>query len=171
MNKNKLIILGLFLIGLALRLYSAIVQPLWLDEIYSLYFANSYQPLNLIFHLPDTHPGFYYLLIKIILPLSTNTLLLRTITSIIPSLIGIYLLYRRLPSLSLLFFVLLNPFLIHQSWQLRSYGFTIMFSCLLISLFINYPQNFNFKKFILYSFLSTLFSFQRQQEQEGICNI
>lgn len=159
MNKNKYIVLGLFLLGLGLRLYSAIIQPLWLDEIYSLYFANSFSPFNLLTKIPETHPGMYYLFLKICLYFSTNMLLLRTLTSILPSVLGIYFLYRRYPHLPLLFFLLLNPFFIHQSWQLRPYGITFMFSCLIISLFVNYPKNFNLKKFLIFSFMSTFFSF------------
>ena len=156
--KNNLLIVAIFCIGLGLRLYPALTQAPWLDEIYSLYFANNFSALKLIFQPPEAHPGAYYLLLKILLNFSTNLFLLRTITSIIPVLIGSYLIYRQTKSTFLLAVLLLNPFFIHMSWQLRMYGLTFMFSVLLIQLFLN-SSPFNHKKFLLLSLLSTLFSF------------
>jgi hypothetical protein len=156
--KNKLLIISLFLVGILIRIYCAFKQPLWLDEIYSLYFAHNFSPLNLIIQLPEAHPGAYYLFLKVLLCFSTNLIFLRTISSILPFLIGCYLLYRQKQSKILLFALLLNPLFIHLSWQLRMYGLTFMFSVILINLFLA-SSPFNHKKLLSIALLSTLFSF------------
>lgn len=156
--KNKLFILIIFLFGTGLRLYSALKQPLWLDEIYSLYFADNFSALKLIFQPPEAHPGAYYLLLKGLLSLSTDLLFLRTISSVIPVLIGCIILYRQTHSKFFIVILLLNPFFIHMSWQLRMYGLTFMFSAILISLFLN-TSLVNRKKLLILSLISTLFSF------------
>jgi hypothetical protein len=156
--KNKLLFFIILSIGIGLRLYPALKQPLWLDEIYSLYFANNFLPLKLIFNLPETHPGTYYLLLKALLNFSTNPFFLRTISSIIPALIGCYLLYRQTHQKFLITILLLNPFFIHMSWQLRMYGLTFMFAVMLINLFQT-PSSVNPKKLLALSLISTLFSF------------
>lgn len=157
--KNKLLISIIFTIGIGLRLYSALRQPLWLDEIYSLYFANNFSALKLIFQPPEAHPGAYYLFLKYLLHISTNLPFLRIISSVIPSLIGIFLIYRQTHHKFLAAILLLNPFFIHMSWQLRMYGLTFMFSALLILSFLNSKHPFNHPKFLLISLLATLFSF------------
>lgn len=156
--KNKLIIIFIFIIGIIARLYPAIKQPLWLDEIYSLYFASNYSVWNIFFHLPETHPGGYYLILKLFLYISTNPFFLRLITSIIPELIGCYLIYRLTRNRYLTIAFLLNPFFIHISWQLRMYGFTFLFSVILFSFFSVSFRN-NYKKILLLGIFSTLFSF------------
>lgn len=156
--KNKILITIIFLIGILLICYPALKQPLWLDEIYSLYFAHSFSVKDLLFGLPETHPGGYYLLIKFILNFTTNTFLLRLISSVIPQLIGCFLIYKSTKNLYLTTLLLFNPFFIHQNWALRMYGITFLLSTILYIIYSKKHRH----QFIVFSFftiISTLFSF------------
>lgn len=159
MKNNKLIIIFIFLFGTALRLYCALTQPLWLDEIYSLYFAHSFSFSTLFFHPPELHPGGYFLLLKSVLLISSNLFFLRTLTSILPIIIATYLLYRQTHHKLLLIILLFNPFFIHMSWQLRMYGLTFLFSILLILPFLNSPKTFHYKRLLIIGLISTLFTY------------
>lgn len=130
--KNKLIIILIFLIGIILRLYPAIHQPLWLDEIYSLYFAHNFSPLHIVFQIPDCHPGIFYLILKGLLLITTNTFLLRFILAVIPQIIGCYLIQKHFKKTIITSAFLLNPFFIHYAWQIRMYGLVFLFSTMLI---------------------------------------
>ena len=153
--KNKIII-GLAMIGIFLRIYPAIIQPLWLDEFYSLYFASKFTLLQLIFGLPDVHQGGYYLFLKFVLLFTTNPFLLRFFTSVLPGLIGCYLLYILTKNKPLSLIVLFNPIFINFSWSLRMYGLTTLLSVLfLYILYLNYSP----KKLLLFAVISTFFSF------------
>lgn len=156
--KNKIIIILIFLIGITLIIIPALKQPLWLDEVYSLYFANSFSPNNILFNLPETHPGGYYLLIKFLLNFTTSTFILRLISSVIPQLIGCYLIYKHTHNRFLTALLLLNPFFIHYGWQMRMYGITFLLSAIL---YIIYSKKHNHEFFIfsLFTIISTLFSF------------
>lgn len=147
--KNKNIINIIFLIGIILRIYPALKQPLWLDEIYSLYFAHSYSIRNLLINLPETHPGGFYLLLKFFLHLTTNIFFLRITLSVLPELIGCWLIYKIHPRVIPIILFLLNPFFIHYSWQLRMYGVTFLLTVLLYrAFFIKHPK-FNFQTVFL----------------------
>lgn len=157
--KNKKIIILIVVFGIAFRLYCAQSQPLWLDEIYSLYFANSFSVSTLILHPPELHPGGYFLFLKSLLSFSTNLLFLRTLTSILPVIVASYLLYRQTHNKLLLSVLLLNPFFIHLSWQLRMYGLTFLFSIILILPFLNSPKTFHYKRLLIIGLISSLFTY------------
>lgn len=157
-KKNNLTLFSMFLIATIIYFFLAHTRPLSLDEIYSLYFAKNYSPLGLLFHLPETHPGAYYLFVKVLLNLSLNLTFLRIFSSIIPALIGIYLFHRHHQKNLLTFVLLFNPFIIHQSYQLRMFGITVFFTCLYLLFFI-YNNKKNFYLFIVLAILSTFFTF------------
>lgn len=156
MKKNKIIIL-IFLLGIALRLYPAIKQPLWLDEIYSLYYASNFSFTSILFHLPDCHPGAFYLILKSLLAVTTNTFLLRLVVSVIPQLFGCFFIQKQFnkPLLTTLF--LLNPFFIHYAWQIRMYSLVFLITIALISL-IN-QKTISVKKIIFLIILANLVSY------------
>jgi hypothetical protein len=143
--KNKTIILIIFLVGLILRIYPALKQPLWLDEIYSLYFAHSFSIKNLLVNLPETHPGGFYILLKFFLRFTTNIFFLRITLSVLPELIGCWLIYKIHPKIIPITLFLLNPFFIHYSWQLRMYGVTFLLTVLLYRVFFIKHPKFNFQ--------------------------
>lgn len=156
--KNKILITIIFLIGILLIVYPALKQPLWLDEAYSLYFAHNFSVSKLLFGLPETHPGAYYLVIKLLLNFTTNTFLLRLISSVIPELLGCYLIFRHTKNPYITALLLINPFFIHQGWALRMYGITFLLSTIL---YIIYSQKHHHQLFIfsIFVIISTLFSF------------
>ena len=156
MKKNKKIIL-VFLLGIALRLYPAIKQPLWLDEIYSLYYASNFSPASILFRLPDCHPGGFYLILKGLLALSTNSFFLRLVISAIPQLLGCFLIQKRFKKSLLTTLFLLNPFLVHYSWQIRMYGLVFLITIATISLIT--LKKFSTKKFIIILFIANLISY------------
>lgn len=155
--KNKIYLIFIFVVGIILRLYPTIVHPLWLDEIYSLYFASNFSYLQILFRLPDCHPGLFYLLLKFFINFSTSTFFLRIIFGIVPQIIGCLIIQSRFKKRLLTTAVLLNPFFIHLAWQIRMYGLVFLISVLIISL-ITKP-NFSIKKIIILIFLGNLVSY------------
>jgi hypothetical protein len=158
MKKNRILIITIFLIGIIFRIYPAFKQPLWLDEVYSLYFAHSYFVGNLLINLPETHPGGFYLLLKFFLNFTTNIFFLRLILGVLPELIACWLLYKTHPKIGLIILFLFNPFFIHYSWQLRMYSFAFLFTVLLYKNFFVHIPKFDFWTTVLI-LLSLLFSF------------
>jgi len=134
---KKAIFVVTILFGIAINIYPALTQPIWLDEVYSVYFAHNFSASQLLFRLDDVHPGGYYLILKIILYLTTNLFLLRLITSVIPFLLACFLIYRQQRSYYLVLFLLFNPFFIHSSWQLRMYGLCILLTVYISNLFFS----------------------------------
>jgi len=155
--KNKIYIYCIFIIGTFLRLYPAIIHPLWLDEIYSLYFASNFSYLQIIFRLPDCHPGLFYLFLKFLLNFSTSTIFLRIILGIIPQIIGCFIIESRYKKPILTTALLLNPFFIHLAWQIRMYSLVFIITILIISL-ITKP-NFSIYKLVILLFLGNLISY------------
>lgn len=134
-NKKYLsLLLPILAIGFAVRAFLAHMEPIWLDEQYSLLFATQFSSSELISGFSkDVHPGLYYLILKISLNFSTNIFFLRLITGVIPQIAGIFILAQALKnnkdnlhSLLLTTIIITNPFFIHLSWQLRSYGFIFL---------------------------------------------
>lgn len=137
LRKNKkfyLFAVLLILCGVGIRLYFASIQPIWLDEQYSIFFATQFNLHELMSGFSqDVHPGLYYLILKVAMGLSDNLLALRFITAILPQIVGILLVswfvYRRKnakQSLLLLAILMINPFFVHLSWQLRNYGWIFL---------------------------------------------
>ncbi len=112
-------------------------KPIWLDENYSLFFAKTFSPSQLLFQFTaDSHPGLYYFFLKYLLLVTHNLFLLRLVSSAIPALIGLStLFYLSIKNKQQRFLrlvapvIFLNPLLLDLSSQLRMYGFVIMFSC------------------------------------------
>ncbi len=121
----------LFFIGLVVRLYAAYVQPLWLDEQYSIYFAATLPLKQFFVGIPDVHPGLYYFLVRLFSLVSVEPFFLRVVTAVIPSMVGMVLMvytarvWLRYPPKVLTLCILLiwcNPFVVNLHWQLRMYG-------------------------------------------------
>lgn len=153
---RKVIYFCFFVVGAILSIYPALTQSIWLDEVYSLYFASNFTPSQLLFHLNDVHPGGYYLFLKLILNLTTNLFLLRLITSTVPFLLAGYIVFRRKKSLYPVFFLLFNPFFIHSIWQLRMYGVCLLITVIIADLFFSKTT---FVKKAFFSLLALFFSF------------
>lgn len=157
-KKNNLILFFMFLAATIIYFFLSSTRPISLDEIYSLYFAKNYSLSGLLFHLPETHPGAYYLFVKILLNLSFNLTFLRFFSSVIPTLVGIYLFHRHHQKNLLTFVLLFNPFIIHQSYQLRMFGITVFLTCLYLLFFIHSHKK-NFPLFVIFTIVSTFFTF------------
>lgn len=126
------------LVVAAIMLLAAWKQPIWLDEQYSLFFAKTFSPSQLMIHFTvDPHPGLYYLCLKLLLRFSNNLFVVRLVSSVIPSFLGLATLlfygFKHHHRRSLLLFgpmLFLNPLVINLSWQLRMYGVVIFFTCI-----------------------------------------
>ncbi len=136
-------------IGIVMRLIALLNKPLWLDEIYSFLFATQYTGFELLFQLPgEPHPGLYYFILKVTLAFTSNHFFTRIITSLLPHLVGLSILfwslYRigiSLPRRSLLASVFfLNPLFIEISWQLRMYSLATLFAATALSFFLLYRK-------------------------------
>jgi hypothetical protein len=155
--KIKIFLVFIFILGIVLRLYPAIIHPLWLDEVYSLYFASNFSYLKIIFRLPDCHPGLFYFFLKFLLHFSTSTIILRTIVGIIPQIIGCLVIQSRFKKPLLTTAFLLNPLFIHLAWQIRMYSLVFLITVLIISLILK--PNFSIKKLVVLIFLGNLISY------------
>lgn len=123
-------------LGIILRLVPLVHNPLWTDEFWSLYFAKSLTWKEVFFTAPvanDIHPGFYYAIVKLLIPITNNAATLRSLTSLLPQLVVIVLLLiwgiRRLPHRLTLFVTAVfsfSPFIILFSWQIRMYSLMML---------------------------------------------
>ncbi len=135
------LLLVFFAIGLAIRVWLSTQHPVWLDEQYSLLFAWTRSPAELLIHNQDVHPGMYYLLLKGLLVFSRDVLTLRMFSSMLPQTlaavgIGVWMLRKKYSALTALLtsaLLLANPFLIYLGIQIRMYGFV---SCLAVCVFV-----------------------------------
>jgi hypothetical protein len=128
-------LVGLLLLGLALRVQRLDFQPLWWDEGYSIWFAT--HPIGDMIALTaqDIHPPLYYALLHAWIALLGPTPIPLRLFSVFVSLPGIALAYvaaRRLlaharpttiaPALVAALLVTFNPFHLYYSQEIRMYG-------------------------------------------------
>ncbi len=128
-------LIGLLLLGLALRVQRLDFQPLWWDEGYSVWFAT--HPIGDMIALTaqDIHPPLYYALLHAWIALLGPTPIALRLCSVVVSLPGIALAYvaaRRLlprgrpitvaPALVAALLVAFNPFHLYYSQEIRMYG-------------------------------------------------
>lgn len=137
-TRHKLWVVCLSLLGLgaALRLALIVRYPLWLDEQYSLLFAHNDSWRQLLIAGRDSHPGLFYFLLKLSTSITQNIYILRTGLSALPQLLGVSLLLvwmrrrafqpRSLVAAATL--LLLNPFFLFLSFQLRMYSLAFLLS-------------------------------------------
>lgn len=130
-----LLIFICIVLGSYLRVQSALVAELWLDEQYSLFYAHFFSASQLLFGFSrDIHPGLYYYLLSQVLSYTQNTFWLRFISSTLPQIVAYLLLVvanrKKSPVflLSATVFVTLNPFFINYAWQLREYSLAFLVS-------------------------------------------
>jgi len=160
----------LILFGIAIRVYFAVTQPLWLDEQYSLFFSQSYSSSQLLlFFKYDVHPGMYYFFVKIVSVLFSSNVAIRLVTSVLPEVLGFGVFVTTLSILHGHFFknksswlnknttyltfifttlYFLNPFIIDLSWQIRMYGLLLLFAALSVHFFIAFIIHKNIKTFL-----------------------
>lgn len=155
--RNKIFITIIFIVAILLRLYPIITKPLWLDEIYSLYFASNFSALQILFRLPDCHPGLFYLILKGLMSISLNPIFLRLFVSAIPELIGCIIIQKvfKKPILTAIF--LLNPFFIHSAYQIRMYGLVSLLSIIIFSQV--YLKKISVPKILILIFIANLISY------------
>lgn len=149
-NKNRLI-LFLLSIGISVRLIS-INQSLWMDEAISGYAVKNFSFFGIVenFIRSDTHPPFYYLLLK----LWTDTFGYSEIALRFPSVIFGVLTIPAVYKLGQLFnkktavysaiITTLSPLLIYYSQEARMYALSTFLVCLAVYFFL-------IKKWLLFS--------------------
>lgn len=128
-------LIGLLLLGLALRVQRLDFQPLWWDEGYSVWFATHPIGDMLALTAQDIHPPLYYALLHAWIALLGPTPIPLRLFSVVVSLPGIALAYvaaRRLlprtraitaaPALVAALLVAFNPFHLYYSQEIRMYG-------------------------------------------------
>ncbi len=126
---QTLMVLWVTLAGLALRLIRLNFQPLWFDEGYSFYFANSSLAQLIERTSVDIHPPLYYLLLKGWLAVCGSGVAAARCLSVVSGVAAIPLLYllgRRLwggrAGLFAALLLALSPFHIYYSQEVRMYG-------------------------------------------------
>lgn len=144
-----------FIIGLISRLFFVFGQPLWLDEQFSIFFAQTFSHTQLLFFFSnDIQPGLYYSLLKGLLQITTDVSILRFVSSTLPELLAYVLLsgtllyaidpqkkqLRLYAILGLTFLYFLNPFVIDQGWQIRMYGLVLFFSTASLFSYVLYSK-------------------------------
>src|SRR3990167_11398871 len=130
-----------------LFLWAIFKQPLWGDELYTIYFAKTTSSVDLLTNFIDSDTGVFYIYVKLLLIKFNNPVALRFFASLLPFfLAGLILFFsknlrnKRVTIPLILFFSFLNPFIVHVSWQLRTYGLALFFCSLayvLFSLWVN----------------------------------
>lgn len=156
LKSSRYIFIVIFVLGLMVRIYPAFVHPLWLDEIYSIYFASNFSVYKILFNLPESHPGLFYILLKAILSLTTSTFFLRLISGIVPQAITLFLLNKKYKNNYLNIIFALNPLFIHHSWQIRMYSLVILLSVLI---FDEIRKKNNLCGLLFYIFIANLISY------------
>jgi len=145
-NKLYIIVPILITLGVFQLFYAAAIQPLRLDERYSLFFALQFPLEHFLFGGPDVHPPGYFVVLRFIYSLTNSLTTLRAVTSIAPYLVGVSVmlwLYRRRIQMVFLIttFFLFNTLLIQIIWQLRMYGFVFLFAALSYAFLLHWQNN------------------------------
>lgn len=161
-NINKLILLlAILLIGLFLRVYDLSNESLWLDEGYSIIFAN----LNLsqIFFLPETNPPLYYIILHWWINLFGDSEFFVRFPSVIFGFLSIFMVYKvgnqifdkDVGILSSLLLGL-SVFHIHYSQEARTYSLSVLLTLLSIYFFIKLLRKKSYTVLFGYILYSTL---------------
>lgn len=159
-NKKYYLLIGLTIVlGFIFKLLIVHSQPLCLDEKYSIFYATQFDYLVLIKNFSvDVHPGFYYLLLKGLLEFTQDPIVLRTLSSVLPQMLGAFLLSwfylkrnRKKEALLLSLIFTFNPFFNHLSFQLRSYSLIFLIT-IVVHLLICLWQETRKKKFLFVIF-------------------
>lgn len=160
-KKLNLFEILLFSLNISLRIFLAYVKPLWLDEKYSIYFANQFSFGQLLFQFShDVHPGLFYALLKALLLVCNTEFIIRLLLTTVPQIAGIILLFFTINKKNKIwrsFFLLfmLNPFFLNLSWQLRMYS--IVFLCSSVLVFVFEKRLKTKKKDLIFPLILTLF--------------
>lgn len=160
----KYILLILSIIGIGLHFFSALYQPIWLDEIFTLFFSNR-QIVLILKDLEAIHPPLYYFLFKFLYSLFHNLIVLRTIHFLI-FLISLWLVIAILKQIkfsiiSILLMIFLwttSPHILYFSYQLRMYGpglLVMLFGIFLSLKYLNQNKTF----YLLLLFLTHIIGF------------
>lgn len=133
----QIILITILLLGLGLRTYASWVQPIWLDEQYSLYLSSTSSVRSIVGGIFHANPLPYYILIKPFVLIISNLFWLRVLTSVLVSVLGIIMavVHHRKNSLVALWlavFLSLNPYFINLSWQLRMYAAIFAITCVVM---------------------------------------
>lgn len=149
----------IILTGIFLRLISLLKQPIWFDEIASI--TVSQKPfIQLLFSTAaDTHPPFYFLLLKLLSIFSVNTHYLRFFSLFIGTL-TIWVTYKIIykissskASLATALIIAINPLHIYASSQIRMYSLLTLQVLILVWLFIYFMKSERLSHLIIYGIL------------------
>ena len=128
-------LIGLLLLGLAIRVQRLDFQPLWWDEGYSVWFSTHAVRDMIALTARDIHPPLYYALLHAWIALfgpAPISLRLFSVFASLPAIALIYVAARRLlpqarpaitsPALVAALLVAFNPFHLYYSQEIRMYG-------------------------------------------------
>ncbi|HIQ06713.1 MAG TPA: hypothetical protein EYH31_13720 [Anaerolineae bacterium] len=133
----RLSLIGLVLVGLALRLIQLNFQPLWWDEGYTVWFTTHPIPQMVALTARDIHPPLYYALLTgwiSLLGLTPGVLRLfsvfvGTLTIPVTYIVGRALSNRRVALLAALL-IAINPMHVYYSQEVRMYGLVALWAML-----------------------------------------
>jgi len=94
-NGKLIILLAILLMGLFLRIYDLSNESLWLDEGFSIRFANL--SLYQIFFLPETNPPLYYIILHWWINLFGDSEFSVRFPSVIFGFLSIFMVYKSSP--------------------------------------------------------------------------
>ncbi len=161
-SKEKLFILLILLLALILRLLELTKHDFWFDEAFTYQMAKLSIKNLLRATLADNHPPLYYLLIHQMLKISKNEVFLRlpsTIASIFTTLM-VYLIAKnqftkKTGYLAAMLFAV-SPLTVYMATEARSHSLAILFSSLMVFLFLKFIKEKSSTKLFAFVFVSII---------------
>lgn len=148
-SKERLGLIGVLLLAIALRLYRITGQSLWIDEIYSVTDRGSYPIHEILFASTlDSHPPLHYVLVHLWVYLFGNSVLsvrLHAVVLGIAGVIAIYALGKTLfngqVGLLSAFLLAISPMHLDASREVRMYGLLVLLTIASLYTFVKLIKN------------------------------
>lgn len=146
-KKPLLVLAAILLLGLFLRTYCLTCESLWVDEGYSVNWAES-GPLNVIYSVSnDVHPPLYYIVLSCWMSFAGDSELSLRLLSAIFSILSMIMVYkitllltdRRTGMLASLLFAL-SVFQIYFSQEVRGYSMLVLLTLVSMYFFLRLPE-------------------------------
>ena len=166
-NKQDIfIIFAITLFAFIIRLISLLnFGDMWVDEIFSLYFASQKSPVDIfkILYREDFHVPFYFICLHYWIKLFGNSTEVLRLMGCLFSTFSIPVCYifmknmfNRFAGISSALFLAISAFNIHYSVEVRFYGISILFAICSAYFFVKYIQDFKSKNIVYYSIFTIL---------------
>ncbi|MFZ2025049.1 MAG: hypothetical protein WAV51_02105 [Microgenomates group bacterium] len=139
-------LVGIFIIGLVLRLWPAYTRQFWEDELATYAFATSpYSWIEQLIRPADDRPPLFYLIIRLFTKFTQNEFLLR-LPGILLSWFSVFITYKAIRRYSkkaawfVTFILLFSLVRIEYSWQLRDYSILMVPTSLMLYFFTRFIE-------------------------------